>query len=352
MKKRVLGLMLVAAMSVSVLAGCSSKSSGDSNNSASSADEKASTTTNQKTITLRLANNHADSYPTSVACDEFAKLVSEKSDGRIKVETYHGAVLGEEKSVIEQVQVGGIDFARVSVSPLAEFDEQLNSLQLPYIYRSKEHMWNVLNSEVGDSLLASEGMLSKGIIGLNWFDGGSRNFYNSKKEVKTPDDLKGLKIRVQESSLMMGLVSALGADPTPMAFADVYSALQTGVIDGAENNWPSYISTSHYEVAKYITVDEHTRVPEMIIASKKTMESLSKEDQEIIMAAAKESTDIQRELWDSYEKDSEQAAIDSGATVTYLSDEEKSLFKDAVSQLNATEGAKYTDIITKIDSID
>lgn len=308
----------------------------------------------QKTqnVTLRLANNHEEGYPTSVACDEFAKLVKERTNGRITIETYHGAVLGEERSTIEQVRVGGIDFARVSISMLAEFEESLNALQLPYLYRDEEHMWKVLNGEIGEGFLNSEKMKEKGIVGLNWYSGGSRNFYNNKKEIKTPADLKGLKIRVQQSSLMMGLVSAMGANPIPLAFEEVYSAFQTGVIDGAENNWPSFISTSHYEVAQYITMDEHTRVPEMIIASTKTMEKLSSQDQEIIKQAAKESTQKQLELWKAYEKEAQQKAKAAGCTITYLDKGQVEAFQAAVANLNKVEGAKYAEVLKAIAAVE
>lgn len=303
-------------------------------------------------IILRLANNHAEGYPTSIACDEFAKLVKERTNGRIKIKVYHGAELGEEKSTIEQVQVGGIDFARVSISPLAEIEDSFNALQLPYLYRDEEHMWKVLNGEIGENFLNSDKLKGKSIIGLNWYSGGSRNFYNTKKEIKTPHDLKGLKIRVQESMLMMGLIAAMGAEPTPMTFEEVYSGLQTGRIDGAENNLPSYVSTSHYKVAKYITFDQHTRVPEMIIASTKTMDSLSKEDQEIIKQAAKESTQKQLVLWKAYEKETKQKAKESGCVITYLDEEQSAAFKAAVADLNKIEGAKYTEIIDAIEAVE
>ena len=220
----------------------------------------------QKTIVLRLAETHPQDYPTTRGDYEFARLVKERSGGRIVIEVYPGSQLGQEKAVIEQVQFGAIDLTRVSISPVAAFVPRLNAFQMPYLYRDETHMWKVLKGDIGKELLAS--LEPFGFIGLGWFESGARNFYNSKRPIRTPADLKGLKIRVQESELMMGLVSAFGAVPTPMAFGEVYSALQTGVVDGAENNWPSYFSTSHYEVAKYITLDEHTRVPEIIIGSK------------------------------------------------------------------------------------
>ena len=226
---------------------------------------------------FRLAETHVQDYPTTQGDYYFAELVNERTDGRIQIEVFHSSQLGEERDVIEQVQFGAIDFTRVSISPLAAFSPNLNALQMPYLYRDADHMWQVLKGEIGDEFLAS--LEPAGFVGLAWYDSGSRSFYNSVREITSVEDLEGLKIRVQQSELMVGLVEALGAVATPMPFGEVYSALQTGVIDGAENNWPSYYSTSHYEVAQYYTLDQHTRVPEILIASEMTMYKLSEEDQ-------------------------------------------------------------------------
>jgi tripartite ATP-independent transporter DctP family solute receptor len=267
-------------------------------------------------IVLRLAETHAADYPTTKGDYEFARLVKERSNGRIVIEVFPGSQLGEERAVIEQVQFGAIDITRVSISPLAAFSSNYNVLQLPYLYRNADHMWKVLNGTIGDEFLAS--LEPSGFVGLSWFDSGARSFYNSKRPIKSVTDLAGLKIRVQESELMVGLVSSLGAAATPMPFGEVYSALQTGVIDGAENNWPSYYSTSHYEVAKYFTLDEHTRVPEITIISKITMDRLSPADQELIKQAAKDSMQFQIDAWAAYEKVSEDAIRANGNEITYL----------------------------------
>ncbi len=269
-------------------------------------------------IVLRLADNQPEGYPTVIGDLEFARLVEERSNGRIRIEVYHGGQLGDEKSAIEQVQFGGIDFTRVSISPLSNFNSALNALQMPYLYRNSDHMWKVLNGEIGEYFLNS--LTESGFVGLTWQDSGARNFYNSVKPIYTVDDLKGMKIRVQESTLMMGMVSALGAVPTPMPYGDVYSALQTKVIEGAENNWPSYDTSSHFEVAKYYSIDEHTRVPEIIIASKITMDKLSKADQELIKQAAKESTPVQVAAWAAKEKVSEDKVRAAGVQVNYVND--------------------------------
>ncbi|MDC7237301.1 MAG: TRAP transporter substrate-binding protein [Sphaerochaetaceae bacterium] len=272
-----------------------------------------------ETIVLRLADNQPIGYPTVIGDEKFAELVEEYSNGRIKVEVYPQATLGDEKSCIEQVQFGGIDFTRVSISPLASFNPLLNALQMPYLYRNPDHMWKVLNGEIGDYFL--ESMEDSGFVGLTYFDSGARSFYNTKKPIYTVADLAGMKIRVQESDLMMGLVEALGAAPTPMSYGDVYSALQTGVIDGAENNWPSYDSSNHYEVAKYYSIDQHTRVPEMIIASKTTMDKLSQEDQEIIKKAARDCQATQIQAWSDYAKKSEEKVRAAGCQINEITDQ-------------------------------
>ena len=299
-------------------------------------------------MVLKYAENQAQDYPTTQAAYKFAELVEQKTDGRIHIDVYHGGQLGDEKSVIESLQFGGIDFTRVSISPLAEFDKSLNVLQLPYLYKDAAQMWRVLEGDIGENFL--KGVEKAGLVGLSWFDAGARNFYNSKKPVTKLEDLKGLKIRVQESQLMMGMVSALGASATPMAYGEVYSGLQTGVIDGAENNWPSYDSVSHYEVAKYYVLDEHTRVPEMQMVSKITWDKISPEDQKIIKECALESAKVERELWAAKEGASEAKVKEAGSVVTELEPGEKEKFQAAMAPLYSQFGSGYEDIIKAIQS--
>lgn len=355
--KRVLSTLLATALLCSAaLTGCSggsSSSAPSSSDAGSSAPASSAAPSDggdvKPEFVFRYAENQPQDYPTTQGAYKFAELVKEKTNGRIDVQVYHGAQLGDEKSVIEQLQFGGIDFTRVSLSPLAEFSKELNVLQLPYLYRDGAHMWKVLEGEIGDQFLT--GVESSGMIGLSWYDAGARNFYNSQREVKSLDDMKGLKIRVQESEMMMDMAKALGAEPTPMAYGEVYSSLQTGVIDGAENNWPSYESTSHYEVAKYFCIDEHTRVPEMQLVSKMTMDKLTPEDQQIIRDCAKESALYERELWAAREKESEEKVKAGGAVITELTPEVKQSFQDAVAPLYEKFAADYMDIVNKIREV-
>lgn len=295
---------------------------------------------------LTYAENQAEDYPTTQGAYKFAELVKERTGGRIEIQVNAQGVLGDEKSVIEQLQFGGIDFARVSLSPLAEFVPKLNVLQMPYLYTGREHMWKVLDGRIGDDFINSFG--SSDLVALSWYDAGARSFYNSKGPIETLDDMKGQRIRVQESGLMMDTIEALGAIPVPMAFGDVYSGLQKGKIDGAENNWPSYESAGHYEAAGYFTLDEHTRVPELQLASWTTWNQLSPEYQAIIRECALESARYERQLWAGREKVSEGIVRKAGCVVTELTPLEKDRFRAAAAPLYEKYCSEYMDMIDAI----
>lgn len=295
---------------------------------------------------LTYAENQAEDYPTTQGAYKFAELVNQRTNGKIEIQVNAGGTLGDERSVIEQLMFGGVDFARVSLSPLAEFVPKLNVLQMPYLYTGPEHMWRVLEGKIGDDFMNSFG--DSNLIPLSWYDAGARNFYNSVRPIETLEDIRGMNIRVQESELMVDTIKALGANPVPMAYGDVYSGLQTGKIDGAENNWPSYESTRHYEVAGYYTIDEHTRVPELQLVAQSTWDKLSPEYQNIIRECAQESAVYERKLWQEREKISEKKIREAGCVITELSAEEKARFQDAVSPMYELYCADYVDIIDQI----
>jgi tripartite ATP-independent transporter DctP family solute receptor len=297
---------------------------------------------------LRLAETHPQDYPTTKGDYEFARLVKERSNGRMVVEVYHSKQLGEERAVIEQVQLGAIDMTRVSISAVSSFVRDLDAFQLPYLYRDAAHMWKVLNGPIGEEILKKHE--ASNFVGVGWFEGGSRNFY-TKKQVKTVSDLKGMKIRVQQAPLMVGMVESLGAVATPLPFGEVYSALQTGVVDGAENNWPSYLTTSHYEVAKYFITDEHTRVPEITVGSKKVFDKLSKEDQAIIFKAAKDAVAYQIKLWNDFEKLAEKTVREKGSIITEVSPAEKKKFMDAMKPLYDKQPPEIMAVVNKIRAV-
>lgn len=304
----------------------------------------------QAAVVYQLSDNQPGDYPTTIGDLKFAELVAQRTNGRIKIDVYHSAQLFDEKSAIETAQMGGLAFCRVNAQPLADFTKALGVLSLPYLFRDENHLWKVLNGPIGEELLKE--MEANGLVGLTYYDSGSRSFYNSKRVVKTPADMKGLKIRVQQSKLMMGLVEALGASATPMPYGEVYTGLQSGVIEGAENNWPSYYSTSHYEVARYYTLDHHTRTPEVLCMSKAIWDKLSAEDKKIIKQAAMESQAVQRKSWKEYEAKSI-AAIKAGGknTITELAD--LSAWQKAVSKLYTTLdlGPKRDDYVKRIQAV-
>jgi len=297
---------------------------------------------------LRLAETHPQDYPTTKGDYEFARLVKERTNGRIVVEVYHSKQLGEEAAVIEQVQLGAIDMTRVSISAVSSFVRDLDAFQLPYLYRDAAHMWKVLDGPIGDEILKKHEAVN--FVGVGWFESGSRNFY-TKKPVKTVEDLKGMKIRVQQAPLMVGMVQALGAVATPLPYGEVYSALQTGVVDGAENNWPSYLTTSHFEVAKYWISDEHTRVPEITVGSKKIFDKLSPEDRAIILKAMKDTQAFQFKLWVDFEKVAEKAVRDRGCTITEVSPQEKQKFMDAMKPVYDKQPPEIMAVVNKIRAV-
>ena len=277
-------------------------------------------------ITLRSSDTHPEGYPTVAAVEEMGRLVEERTDGRICVEVFHSAQLGEEKDTIEQTQFGVIDMNRVSMGPFNNIIEETQVVSLPYIFRSPEHMHDVMDGEIGDEILAA--FEEHDLVGLAYYDGGSRSFYNSQKPIQSMDDLAGMKFRVMQSDIFVDMVDALGANATPMPYGEVYSSIQTGVIDGAENNWPSYESSGHFEVAGYYTLDQHLIVPEVLVMSKASWDKLTPEDQEIVRQAAKESVPFMRELWAEREAQSEQKVRDAGVEV--IADIDKQPFIDAM----------------------
>jgi tripartite ATP-independent transporter DctP family solute receptor len=262
---------------------------------------------------LKLAEVHPKGYPTQMADEKFAELVAQKTKGRIKIQVYCCSQLGSENDVVEQCKLGVIEFVRVSNSPVVSVYPDVGVYNMPYIFRSQEHMWNVLNGPIGEHFMT--GMEKAGIVGLGYFEPGARNFY-ATKPLKKAADLKGLKIRVQPIPLMVNLVKLLGATPTPIAYGEVYSALQTGVVDGAENNIPSYVSANHYEVAKNFIKDAHGRFPELLMCSKKFWDKLSDADKKALKEAAKEATVWQIKAWNIAEDTYLAQAKAKGCTIS------------------------------------
>ena len=277
-------------------------------------------------ITLRSSDTHPEGYPTVAAVQAMGDMLKERSDGRLCIEVFHSAQLGEEKDTIEQTQFGVIDMNRVSLGPFNNIIEETQIPSLPYIFRSVEHMHKVMDGAVGGQIL--EAFSDHDLIGLGFFDGGSRSFYNSQKPITSMEDLAGLKFRVMQSDMFVDMVSALGANATPMPYGQVYSSIQTGVIDGAENNWPSYDSSGHFEVAKYYTLDQHLIVPEVLVMAKSSFEKLTAEDQELVRQAARDAVPIMRKLWAARELESEARVREAGVEI--ITDIDKTPFIEAM----------------------
>lgn len=292
------------------------------------------------------ADNQPEDYPTTLGGKYFAKLVEERTDGRIRILVRAEGSLGTETEVLAQLRYGGVDFARVSLSHLTEYIPELNVLSVPYLYTDAEHMWRVLDGEIGDTFLQLT--QDKEMVGLSWYDAGVRNFYSADRPITCLEDMQGMKIRVQESSMMADTIEALGAEAVQLDYEKIYSSLERGQIDAAENNWPSYESMFHYEVAEYYTLDEHTRVPELQLCSRYTWEVLSEEDREVIAQCARESAIYERELWVEYEEEARKSALEHGTEIIELSVEEKQRFQDAVQPLYEKYCGEYMGIINKI----
>jgi tripartite ATP-independent transporter DctP family solute receptor len=277
-------------------------------------------------VTLKSSDTHPDGYPTVEAVKKMGELLSAKTGGRLCVEVFHSAQLGEEKDTIEQTKFGVIDLNRVSMGPFNNLVEETKVVSLPYIFRSVDHMHKVMDGEIGAEIAAA--FEPQGYVALAFYDAGSRSFYNSQKPITSMADLAGMKVRVMQSDIFVDMMAAMGASATPMPYGEVYSSLQTGVIDGAENNWPSYESSGHFEVAKFYTMDEHLIVPEVLVMSKVSWDKLTPEDQAAVREAAKESVPFMRELWTKREADSEAKVIAAGAQI--IKDIDKTAFMEAM----------------------
>jgi tripartite ATP-independent transporter DctP family solute receptor len=269
---------------------------------------------------FRSADVHPAEYPTVKAVEYMGKLISERTGGKHTIKVFGQSTLGSEKDTIEQTKLGALDMVRVNSAAFNNIAPETIIPALPFVFKSKEHMRAVLDGPVGEDILKA--LEPHGFVGLAFYDSGSRSFYLNKKPIKTPADMKGLKVRVQQSDMWVSMMQALGANPTPMPYAEVYTALKTGVVDGAENNWPSYESSKHFEVAKFYSLTEHSMAPEILVFSKKVWDTLADDEKEAIRLSAKQSVPYMRQLWDDREDASRKVVTDAGSTITPEVDKE------------------------------
>jgi tripartite ATP-independent transporter DctP family solute receptor len=275
-----------------------------------------------------------------------SQLVKEQTKGRIEIVVYPNSSLGSESSVVEMVKLGALDMGRVSISEVVEVNPNMEVLILPYIFRDDTHKWKVLDGPIGNSML--EGLSKANLIGLCFLESGYRSFYNTKRPIYRPTDLKGLKIRVQPSKIMIKLIEFFGAAAVPINYNEVYPALTAKAIDGAENNLPSFLSTGHYKIARYYSFDRHSSIPEVVLISKKIWSKLAASDQEIIKKAAKESVPYQRNLWDKFENESFLKLQQEGCKFNEVDLE---AFKQRFKSYYQMYDSKYLAIIDEINQV-
>src|SRR6201997_2698752 len=258
----------------------------------------------QQKLALKASDVHPAGYPTVAAVESLGKKLEAATQGRLSVQMFASMQLGGEKEAIEQAQVGAIQLARVSVGTLGPVIDELNVFNLPFLFRNTAHMEKVIDGPIGQELLDKvTNNPNTHLVGLAWMDAGARNLYDTKKPIKSIDDLKGLKVRVMGNPMFVDMMNALGGNGVAMGYDQVFSALQTGVVDGAENNPPSFYFDNHYQVAKYYTMTEHLIVPEILIFSRPTWEKLDKGDQELVAKFGREAQLDERKLWQEKEKD-------------------------------------------------
>jgi tripartite ATP-independent transporter DctP family solute receptor len=302
-----------------------------------------------KTV-LKASDVHPAGYPTVVAVENLGKKLEQATNGRLSVQMFAAMTLGGEKEAIEQAQIGAIQFARVSVGALGPVIDDLNVVNLPFLFRNTAHMQKVIDGAIGKELLDKvTDNPNAGLVGLCWMDAGARSLYNTKKPIKTIADLKGTKFRVIGNPMFVDMMNALGGNGVAMGYDQVFNALQTGVVDGAENNPPSYVFDNHYTVAKYFTLTEHLIVPEMLVLSKKTWASLSKDDQALLLKFSAEAQAEERALWAKYEKQAMDKAIAGGVQIVELTD--KKPFQDAVKPVWDKYGPKFADVIKRVEAV-
>ena len=297
-------------------------------------------------MVLRLAHTLDTTHPVHAAMEYMAAALEKSSSGRMRIKIYPGGQLGSERETIELLQLGAVDMVKTSAAPLEGFMPGMAVFGIPYIFRSDEHFWNVLNGETGRALLDLG--VDKKLRGLCYYDAGSRSFYTKGRPIRSPADLKGLKIRVQNSRTSIRMIAAMGGSATPLAFGELYTALDQGVVDGAENNAPSLLTSRHYEACKFYSLDEHTMVPDIVLISTETWERLTGEQRGWLQTAADASVTFQRELWQRKTQETLDALVKSGVEIIHP---DKRPFQEAVKELHdsfkGTEAGRWMEAVLK-----
>jgi tripartite ATP-independent transporter DctP family solute receptor len=297
---------------------------------------------------FRSADVHPDDYPTVLAVRHMGDEIRQRTGGRHTIRVYTGNQAGGEKDTIEQTRVGALDLVRVNVAPMNDICPMTMVPSMPFLFRSREHLRRVLDGPIGDELLRA--CEAQGFVGLAFYDSGARSLYTVRKPVRKVDDARGLRLRVQQSDLWVSIVHAMGATASPMPYGEVYTALKAGLVDGAENNWPSYETSRHVEVAKYYSLTEHSMAPEMLLMSRKVWDTLTPDEQRIFREAARNSVPVMRRLWDEKERQSRAAAVAAGAQVIEV---DRKSFEGAMKPVydKFIKDPKLKDMVAKIQSL-
>ena len=301
----------------------------------------------QASMTLKIAEIHPAGYPTVVAQENMGKKLEDASNGELKFQMFAGGVLGSEKEVVEQVQIGAVQMTRVSLGTVGPVVPDVNVFNMPFIFRDNAHMRAVIDGEIGQEILDKITNSEFNMVGLAWMDGGVRNLY-TKKPVRNIDDLTGMKIRLMGNPLFNDTLDAMGANGVAMDFSELFSALQTGVVDGAENNPPSMLEQNHFRSAKYYTLTGHLILPEPIVMSKTTWNKLTPEQQVLVKKYAHEAQLEERKLWDEKSASSEKALKEAGVEFIKV---DKKPFYDATAPVRAKYGAPYAELIKRIEAV-
>jgi tripartite ATP-independent transporter DctP family solute receptor len=304
----------------------------------------------QAKLVLKASDVQPPGYPTVAATENLGKKLEAATNGRLSVQMFSSMQLGGEKETIEQTQINAIQLLRASAGTLGPIVDDINVVNMPFLFKNIAHAHKMMDGPIGDELLDRiTANPNAGLVGLCWMDSGARSVYNTKRPVKVIDDLKGLKIRVIGNPIFVDMMNALGGNGVAMGYDQVYSALQTGVVDGAENNAPSYVFSNHYTVAKYYSLTEHLVIPEVLTFSKKAWATLSADEQALVKKFAREAQLEERDLWNKYEQLAMDKAKAAGCEITEIAD--KAPFQKAVKPVWDKYGPKYQAMITRIQAI-
>jgi tripartite ATP-independent transporter DctP family solute receptor len=308
----------------------------------------SSCTRDEDTIVLKLAHVLDTGHAVHQGMVYMSEQLDDYSDGTMRIDIYPSGQLGAERELVELVQIGSLAMTKVSASPLEAFVPAMQVFSIPYVFRDRDHYFKALDSAIGKELLASVEVAR--LRGMGYYDSGSRSFYMVDSPAETPADIEGMKIRVMKSQTAVKMIAAMGGSATPISWGELYTALQQGVVDGAENNPPSFYLSGHYEVSKYYALNEHTSVPDMLLMSTHVWDSLSEQQQEWLQKAVDDSVVHQRELWRVSTEEALAAVREAGVTVTYP---DKEPFMAAVQEMKATyDGTEVGRLLKAIEAVE